>query len=67
MEGTFVVRLGADGGGSSRPIGTQRKKGEGDVGTAFVIGVLLRLRLPRELHGRASLWISREEEGAGRS
>ena len=48
VEGTFVVRLGADGGGSSKPIGTYREKGEGRVGIALVISVLLRLRQPRE-------------------
>jgi hypothetical protein len=39
----------------------------GSAYVALAISVLLRLRLPRELHGRASLWISCEEEGAGRS
>ena len=40
---------------------------KGLASTAFVTGVLLRLRRPRALGRRASLRISREEEGAGRS
>ena len=39
---------------------------QGLASTAFVTGVLLRLRRPRALGRRASLWIG-EEKGAGQS
>ena len=44
-----------------------RLRGKDLASATLVVGVLLRLRRPRAFGRRASLWISREEEGAGRS
>ena len=63
-RGDFVSRLGAGGGGGDGLSGTH---GGTRARVTSAIGVLLRLRRPRALGRRASLWISREEEGAGRS